>query len=244
MLLAPAMTSTSSFTRDRSRCCVGEGSSRSSRSATRLTASHSTKRHNTGHRFKRGESTVDVVTSGLDVVDISSLTRPHCVVEASWSHDGRHRAWRPGVTPNDQRVAPDRRRTDQHGMRSIAFRGGHLKLLRTRTTPEVKNVISRTPRCCWGVIEDPYALRLGGWAARTAPACKMLIRALPDSAAMAHAADRAADPERLIRGSPEGVLLGASALRSDEDTVVARRRASRPHRGLGLRRWRSCGLCG
>ena len=93
-------------------------------------------RNNTAQRFRRGESTVDVVTNGPDVVDSG---RDHAAPRGSRSSgdDGRHRVRHSGPTSNDQRTAPDRRRPDHHGEPAIAVRRGH---------PQGRRVPGRLPR--------------------------------------------------------------------------------------------------
>lgn len=83
-------------------------------------------RSNTAHRFKRGESAVDVVTSGPDVVDV--LVADHAAPRVVEKLRGRTMVTIEGgtqaPTSNDQRTAPDRRRPHHHGEHSLAVRRG------------------------------------------------------------------------------------------------------------------------
>ncbi len=141
-------------------------------------------RNNTAHRFKRGEATVDVVTSGLDVVDV--LVADHAAPRVVEKLRGRAMVAIEGGTQALRRTINARLQIAASRTAIVSvpspFGAVILKAAAYQTDSRDRERHLQDAALLLAVIEDPYAER-EHFAGSDRARLRTLTRALPDSAA-------------------------------------------------------------
>lgn len=141
-------------------------------------------RNNTGHRFTRGASTVDVVTSGAEVVDV--LVADHAAPRVVEKLRGRQMVAIEGGTQALRRTMNARLQITPGRLTKVSvpslFGAVVLKSAAYQTDSRDRDRHLQDAALLLAVIEDPYALR-EEFAGSDRSRLQGLARALPDSAA-------------------------------------------------------------
>lgn len=141
-------------------------------------------RNNTAHRFKRGESTVDVVASGPDVVDV--LVADHAAPRVVEKLRGRTMVAIEGGTQALRRTINARLQITAGHTATVSvpspFGALILKAAAYQTDSRDRERHLQDAALLLAVIEDPYVER-GQFAGSDRSRLETLARALPDSAA-------------------------------------------------------------
>lgn len=142
-------------------------------------------RSNTAHRFKRGESTVDVVTSGLDVVDV--LVADHAAPRVVEKLRGRTMVAIEGGTQALRRTINARLQIGADRTTTVSvpssFGALILKAAAFLTDSRDRERHLQDAVLLLAVIEDPYAER-EHFSGSDRSRLESLLRALPDSSAL------------------------------------------------------------
>ncbi len=159
-------------------------------------------RNNTAHRFKRGESTVDVVTSGPDVVDV--LIADHAAPRVVEKLRGRTMVAIEGGTQALRRTINARLQITAGRTTTVSvpspFGAVILKAAAFQADSRDRERHLQDAALLLAVIEDPYAER-DQFAGSDRSRLQMLARVLPDSAAQWRTlpADVRADGQTALR---------------------------------------------
>lgn len=140
-------------------------------------------RNNIAHRFKRGEATVDVVTNGLDVVDV--LIADHAAPRVVEKLRGRMMVAIEGGTQALRRTINARLQIAAGRTTTVSvpspFGAVILKAAAYQTDSRDRDRHLQDAALLLAVIEDPYAER-EQFAGSDRSRVRILARALPDSA--------------------------------------------------------------
>jgi hypothetical protein len=141
-------------------------------------------RSNTAHRFKRGESTVDVVTSGPDVVDV--LVADHAAPRVVETLRGRTMVAIEGGTQALRRTINARLQITASPTTTVSvpspFGALILKAAAYQSDSRDRERHLQDAALLLAVMEDPYIER-EQFAGSDRPRLQTLARVLPDSAA-------------------------------------------------------------